>query len=716
MKHRLPDLPRIFLPLAATLMLLNAATAQAQGVPAPQAATAQLDELARDVERVESLRAVKDLQRSYAQYSQFALWDEMAPLFARDARIMWGDKAVTGQKAIAEWLKARVGGAKGLSPGALHSEFIEDEIINLSVDGQSARGRWEMMALTGDGKGKTRIEGGIYENEYVLEDGRWKFSLMRFYPQYEGDYEKGWANIGGKDLPQIPYHFTVDETGVPIPQPAGPAPRTSATLATLESRIDLLNQEDSVRNLQNAYGYYVDRKMWTDVVDLFADDAVVEIAGAGIFKGKDGARRAMELMGAEGLSHGQLNDRPLFGTMVEVLPGGTEAISRGLELGMIGEADKGTASWEFTIFRNRFAREQGLWKIKELRLYPLLKADYGPGWGKGGVARPAEGMLPAFTGPNPVTGREITLAGARIVGQDRLTAAAPPAPAAAPKPAEEDRLFEARRKLRRSAAFDSVENVSHAYGYYLTDFQWMEMASIFAKGGNKHSPFAGFYLGQDRIRAAATAMYGKAPETRPGISYHWRTQPVIHVSHDGRSANLRTRLFQPRTAKPDGDGNSFYSSSLFGGMYPNDQAVNEDGVWRLWSLTIDEPYFTMAGWKGGWSGVKPVESGEGSGASPLVKRLPPDILMTALGRRAEHFRGGTGKTVNWPGILPMWFHYKNPVSGREPEHYWPDSTPSLLLPQSRLIANGYQMPPNGPESDGIGIELTPPAAMEMGGE
>ena len=715
MTQGLAELPRILIPLTATLMVLNATSAQAQQVP-----SAQLDQLARDVERVESVRAVKDLQRSYAQYAQFALWDEMAPLFARDARIVWGDKTISGSKAIADWLKARVGGAKGLPPGALHSELIEDDIINLSVDGKSAKGRWETMSMMGDGKGKTRIEGGIYENEYVLEDGKWKLSLMRYYPQYEGDYDKGWSNIGGKDLPQIPYHFTVDETGIPIPAPQGPAPESPASLSELEQRIDLLNQEDAVRNLQNAYGYYVDRKMWTDVTDLFTDDAVVEIAGAGNFTGKEGARRAMELMGPEGLTHGQLNDRPLFGTMVEVLPGGTEAVSRGLELGMIGEADKGTASWEFTIFRNRFVKDQGLWKIKELHLYPLVKADYGPGWGKGGIARPTDGLLPAFIEPNPVTGKEVTLAGTRIVAQGNpgspAPASVPASISASPVAEDEVRLLEAQRKLRRSAAFDAVENVSHAYGYYLTDFQWMEMASIFAKKGNKHSPFAGFYLGQERIRAAATAMYGKPPETRPGISYHWRTQPVIHVSYDGRSANLRTRLFQPRTAKPDGDGNSFYSSSLFGGMYPNDQAVNEDGIWRLWSLTIDEPYFTMAGWKGGWSGVKPVESGEGSGASPLVKRLPPDILMTALGRRAEHFRGGTGKTINWPGILPMWFHYKNPVSGREPENYWPDSTPSLLLPQSRLIANGYQMPPNGPEIDGIGIELTPPDAMEMKGD
>ena len=74
----------------------------------------------------------------------------------------------------------------------------------------------------------------------------------------------------------------------------------------------------------------------------------------------------------------------------------------------------------------------------------------------------------------------------------------------------------------------------------------------------------------------------------------------------------------------------------------------------------------MAGWKGGWSGVKPKPpSSPRPPSSPLVQKYPPDILMTELGKRAEHFRGGTGETIEWPGILPMWFNYRNPVSGRE---------------------------------------------------
>lgn len=60
-----------------------------------------------------------------------------------------------------------------------------------------------------------------------------------------------------------------------------------------------------------------------------------------------------------------------------------------------------------------------------------------------------------------------------------------------------------------------------------------------------------------------------------------------------------------------------------GGMYPNDQTVLEDGIWRFWSLTIDEPYFTSVDWSGGWTSVEAPEPGEEPRVSPLLERYPP---------------------------------------------------------------------------------------------
>src|SRR5690606_41645894 len=65
---------------------------------------------------------------------------------------------------------------------------------------------------------------GVFENEYRREDGKWKIAVHRFHPQYEGPYESGWNNYQGRDLAILPYHFSPDESGIPIPAPLGEAP------------------------------------------------------------------------------------------------------------------------------------------------------------------------------------------------------------------------------------------------------------------------------------------------------------------------------------------------------------------------------------------------------------------------------------------------------------------------------------------------------------
>jgi hypothetical protein len=81
-----------------------------------------------------------------------------------------------------------------------------------------------------------------------------------------------------------------------------------------------------------------------------------------------------------------------------------------------------------------------------------------------------------------------------------------------------------------------------------------------------------------------------------------------------------------------------------------------------------------------------------------VKKFQPDVPITALGAREEHFQGGTGETWVWPQILPMWWSYKNPVSGRTPENFLHDCVPCEYAPDMSMAKHGYLLPPTGPES------------------
>jgi len=143
-----------------------------------------------------------------------------------------------------------------------------------------------------------------------------------------------------------------------------------------------------------------------------------------------------------------------------------------------------------------------------------------------------------------------------------------------------------------------------------------------------------------------------------------------------------------------------------GAIY-HDQMVldpEDGGKWKLWSITIDEHYFTSNSWAGGWSGVAPPKndsSSSGSERKPpppgsLAAKFPPDVTVAEVGERESTFRAGSGRYIGWPEIQRMWFAYKNPVSGRTPEFYWPGCVPCHYKPDWALTAHGYEEPATEP--------------------
>jgi hypothetical protein len=575
---------------------------------------------------------------------------------------------------------------------------------------------------------------GVFENEYVREGGRWKIAVHHFFPQYDGPYETGWHNWKAQDVGILPYHFTPDESGIPIPAPAGAAPKTKATLTELEERIAVMNDESLVRNLQASYGYYVNRGMWDDVTDLFTADGVYEAGRVGVYKGPAGIRRALERMGQAGLTHGVLNDRLQFDTVVRFASGRREAHVRGIELGLLGEADKGEAYWEVSVYDNRFVKEDGLWKVREMRVFPLFRSDYTKGWGRNRIVEEAQSgplapdmplpaddageqdrIIPSFVTTHPITGKPVAaLLGLKLVAAKALTGAiaAPTAKKASIDTAA--RMKEAARKVMVAKAYDGAEHVSSSYGFFADDSQWNWLSALFGKTGTKQIPFAGYYTGYDRISHGLFLEYGdpvSLSAKKASIAFHWRIQPVIHVAPDGRSARVRTYLFHPNTSKQG-------SSTLFGAMYPDDHLILEEGIWRLWNLSLDEPYFEMPNWTGGWSAAKdrpdmaqtqraappPAPTTNSNGPSrprrfigaALVAEFRPDVPITELGKLQEHFRGGTGEPWEWPKILPMWWGYKNPVSGRQPELFLQDCVPCQYSPDMSMVKHGYLLPTTDP--------------------
>jgi len=217
-----------------------------------------------------------------------------------------------------------------------------------------------------------------------------------------------------------------------VQQPAFAQQRgVDAEIDALTARVEKLEGTRAVKKLQRAFGYYVDRGLWTDAADLFTEDGSIEIGIDGVYVGKARIREYLKRLhgGQEGLIYGQLNEWITLQPAVFIAADGRSATARWRDQGMLGQYRK-HAEWRDGTYENTYAREGGVWKLKSLHLYVNFVAPYEKGWAR---LKPGEGLarseaskafppdrppsvsyasfpdtqVPAFQAPNPVTGKPV---------------------------------------------------------------------------------------------------------------------------------------------------------------------------------------------------------------------------------------------------------------------------------------------------------------------
>lgn len=396
-------------------------------VPADPAAA-----LADAAARVASLRAraslqqdgrdIENLQAIYGYYLDRMLWDEIADLFAADGTIEAGHRGVyVGQDRVREFLHSV--GPEGPRYGVLNDHIQVQPVIHVAPDGLTARARSRVIAMTGTYGESGRIGDGVYENEYVKEDGVWKFKSLHFFPIFMSDYDQGWgesaiASPGPSetlppDRPSTveyaeyptyfapPFHYPNPVTGEPVqyregstapvdltPPVAPPAPAVAsmtvaeleAAIADAEHAIQLVRDRDEIDNLIRAYGYYLDKNMWNDLADLFSEDGSIELAQRGVYIGRERVREFLHtVFGAPGPSAGRLGDHVQVQPVIIVAEDGQTAVARSRVIQMMGFAGR-SASWVGGVYVNDFVKEDGVWKFKTDHAFNTFMANYEGGW------------------------------------------------------------------------------------------------------------------------------------------------------------------------------------------------------------------------------------------------------------------------------------------------------------------------------------------------
>lgn len=195
-----------------------------------------------------------------------------------------------------------------------------------------------------------------------------------------------------------------------------------ATAAQLSAQAQAANDYVAIANLQASYGYYVDKSRWDDASDLFTGDATLEIAGRGLFRGRDSIRDYLHALGP--LEYGRMYNHMQLQPVIHVAPDGMTAKARWRSFMQVGQLGA-EARWGEATYENEYRKEDGVWKISKLHSYIGFYVEYDTGWNKGAVELPQrkentnpdgaqtveygafpEVFIPPYHYPNPVSGRQ----------------------------------------------------------------------------------------------------------------------------------------------------------------------------------------------------------------------------------------------------------------------------------------------------------------------
>jgi hypothetical protein len=163
-----------------------------------------------------------------------------------------------------------------------------------------------------------------------------------------------------------------------------------AQIEALTHRVGVLEDVHAIRCLQHAYGYFIDKCLYDETVDLFAEDSEVRFMG-GIFRGKAGARRLYcerfrkNFTGDHnGPVYGFLLDHPQMQDIVDVAADRNTAHGRFRCMMQAGRHEKAAGQtrqwWEGGLYENTYVKQAGVWRIKILNYRPVWHATFEDGW------------------------------------------------------------------------------------------------------------------------------------------------------------------------------------------------------------------------------------------------------------------------------------------------------------------------------------------------
>jgi hypothetical protein len=152
-----------------------------------------------------------------------------------------------------------------------------------------------------------------------------------------------------------------------------------AALEEAETLVMRVKDHHEIENLENAYGYYLDKNLWNDLADLFADNGSMELAQRGVYIGRERVRQFLfEVFGNEGPVQGRLGNHIHMQPVITIDAGGDTGKVRSRMMQQLSFG--GGPSMGAGIYENDVVRENGKWKYSATHAFNTWTARYDGGW------------------------------------------------------------------------------------------------------------------------------------------------------------------------------------------------------------------------------------------------------------------------------------------------------------------------------------------------
>ena len=155
------------------------------------------------VQELEDIEAIKKLQNAYCYYLQHWEEEEIIGLFSKspDTSLETGGGGLyKGEEGIRQYFSFQTHFHSKLTkapPEFLHQLMPLCSIVDVDPDGKTAKGRWyglgENAIPEGGNPPRAMFTSGIWENEFVKEDGKWKFKKIVYSGTFATPWEDGWV-------------------------------------------------------------------------------------------------------------------------------------------------------------------------------------------------------------------------------------------------------------------------------------------------------------------------------------------------------------------------------------------------------------------------------------------------------------------------------------------------------------------------------------------